>query len=375
MFRSIVIGCMFAFTQAAAQPTFSPQTIDSAISIGYGLALADVDGDKKADILLADKKQIVWYRNPDWKKTVIVENLTQSDNVCIAARDLDGDGRAEIAVGAQWNPSETSNDLLSGAVFYLKRPKQEGAMWQPVKLHHEPTIHRMRWAKTSDGKYYLIVLPLHGRGNKGGEGVGVKVLAYRFPKDVDGTWMIDTISNDMHMTHNLFIEEKPGSKTNIYIAGKEGIRMIAEPFTTSGKQTTEKIAGNEHASGEIKLSKKIIATIQPMHGNKVSVYSKDGKRTIIDSSLNEGHALAVADFAHNGSEQVVAGWRNPDKNGKVGIKIYRKENGSAEWTSSWIDENTMACEDLQVADLNNDGKPDIVASGRNTKNVKIYWNK
>jgi len=26
-------------------------------------------------------------------------------------------------------------------------------------------------------------------------------------------------------------------------------------------------------------------------------------------------------------------------------------------------------------DLNADGKPDIVASGRSTKNLKIYWNK
>jgi hypothetical protein len=35
----------------------------------------------------------------------------------------------------------------------------------------------------------------------------------------------------------------------------------------------------------------------------------------------------------------------------------------------------MACEDIQVMDLNGDGKPDIVASGRATKNLKIYWNK
>ena len=41
----------------------------------------------------------------------------------------------------------------------------------------------------------------------------------------------------------------------------------------------------------------------------------------------------------------------------------------------WIDENDMACEDLQVADLNGDGKVDIIAAGRNSHNLKIYWNK
>lgn len=34
----------------------------------------------------------------------------------------------------------------------------------------------------------------------------------------------------------------------------------------------------------------------------------------------------------------------------------------------------MACEDLKIADLNGDGKLDIIASGRATKNLVIYWN-
>src|SRR5437879_7704840 len=101
-------------------PKFRAVEIDAKIEIGYGVTVADVDGDKKPDILLADKKQIVWYRNPSWEKFVIAENLTKLDDVCIAARDIDGDGKAEIAVGAGWNPGDTEK---SGAVFYLIPPK------------------------------------------------------------------------------------------------------------------------------------------------------------------------------------------------------------------------------------------------------------
>src|SRR6185436_13738020 len=121
-------------------PSFRAVEIDAKIEIGYGLAVADVDGDKKPDILLADKKQIVWYRNPNWERFVMAENLTKLDNVCIAAADIDGDGKAEVAVGAEWNPNDTIN---SGAVFYLIAPKDRTQKWDPVELPHEPTVHRM----------------------------------------------------------------------------------------------------------------------------------------------------------------------------------------------------------------------------------------
>src|ERR1043166_9191344 len=91
---------------AAAEPRFRAVEIDRSIEIGYGIAVADVDGDGKPDIILADKKQIVWYRNPNWEKFIIAENLTKLDNVCVAAADIDGDGKTEIAVGGEWNPGD-----------------------------------------------------------------------------------------------------------------------------------------------------------------------------------------------------------------------------------------------------------------------------
>src|SRR6476661_7005310 len=88
----------FSYPEQTA-PVFTAQTIDDNITIGYGLAIGDVDGDSKPDILLADKKQFVWYRNGDWKRFVMAENLTEHDDVCIAAGDINGDGKVEVAVG------------------------------------------------------------------------------------------------------------------------------------------------------------------------------------------------------------------------------------------------------------------------------------
>ncbi|MEJ7766358.1 MAG: VCBS repeat-containing protein [Chitinophagaceae bacterium] len=365
-------------------PVFQAQTIDSSLSIGYGLALSDVDGDGKIDILLADKKQFVWYRNGDWKKFVMIENLTQFDNVCIAARDITGDGKCEVAVGAQWNPSETSDDTKSGSVHFLVRPADPTQRWKAIELHHEPTIHRMRWVQSAAGKFFLVVLPLHGRGNSAGAGEGVKVLAYEYPKNVDGPWPMQTLLNSMHLTHNLDPFESPNNaKKGLYVAGKEGIRFIPAEYKRPDSEKVEMMAGLSKPAGEVRVgrlssTKNFVATVEPMHGTEVVVYlpGRQAQRIVVDDDVKEGHALAAADFYGTGKDQLVAGWRVPNKSGKVGIKLYARTDASEDrWESFWVDDNGMACEDLQVADLNGDGKPDIVASGRATRNLKIYWNK
>jgi len=367
----------------SARPAFVAQTIDSTISIGYGIALGDVNGDGKNDVLLADKKQFVWYRNGDWKKFVMTENLTQYDNVCIAAKDINGDGKVEVAVGAQWNPSETNSTELSGSVHYLVRPEDPTQLWTPLKLPHEPTVHRMKWVTSTSGKSYLVVLPLHGRGNKGGEGEGVKVLAYELPADPHLLWNTFTIDQHLHLTHNFDVVDQPENNDNgLYIASKEGILFTRLNINPNAGERLEKIEACNQPAGEVRFGnmakgKSYLATIEPMHGHQLFVYLKDdsGKRIVLDEDLKEGHALATGDFLSTGSDQVVAGWRVPNKEGKVGIKMFSQKNsGGSEWQTNWIDENGMACEDLQVKDLNNDGKPDIVAAGRSTRNLKIYWN-
>jgi hypothetical protein len=49
-------------------------------------------------------------------------------------------------------------------------------------------------------------------------------------------------------------------------------------------------------------------------------------------------------------------------------------NDDGGWQKHVIDDKDMAAEDLAAADLNGDGRIDIVAVGRATHNVRIYWN-
>lgn len=384
MYYSPIILLVLALLEAK-EPVFEAQTLDAEVAIGYGIAIGDVDGDGKEDILLADKKAFVWYRNGAWQKHVMAENLTASDNVCIAAEDINGDGKVEVAVGAQWNPGETSDTAKSGAVFYLNRPEDPTQLWTPKQLHHEPTTHRMRWARIGNSAH-LIVVPLHGRGNANGEGEGVKVMAYEFPKNPSGDWNYQVIDESMHLTHNLDVI---GFETDqvILLGGKEGVNLLDRSNST---WNTHKInlPGNPSV-GELRLGsgqiqRPFLATIEAMHGTTLVAYegfddnlnSENLKRTVLHTQLKDGHALAVGDFLGLGSDQIAVGWRLPNEAGEFGIKLFIPKNGSfSEFEEIWIDKNGMACEDLQAADLDGDGKLDLIASGRSTKNLKIFWNK
>ncbi len=359
----------------AAQWNFPAQVIDDDVQIGYGLAIGDVDGDGRPDILLADKKDFVWYRNPDWQRFVMLSDLTERDNVCLAARDLDGDGKVEVAVGAQWNPGETKDLKASGSVHYLLRPEDPTQRWTPIQLPHEPTVHRMGWARTR-GAHHLIVVPLHGRGNKGGQGRGVKIWSYAFPDDPQGAWSRVVVDSSLHITHNFDIIPGRGSDA-LLIGGKEGSKYFGYYEGAWNEIKNPRFTLTERGGfSEIRHSDSYIAGIQPFHGHTLAVYPREGKSKELITNLKQGHALACADLLGQGMDQILVGWREKNEAGDYGIKFLLADDRNwSTYRQFWIDQNEMACEDLKVADLDGDGKLDIIAAGRATHNLIVYWNR
>ena len=135
--------------------------------------------------------------------------------------------------------------------------------------------------------------------------------------------------------------------------------------------------------GEVKLGRvggrRVLATVEPWHGAGVGIYvEKPGAplwaKTTIETALFEGHALGWADFDGNGDEELAVGWRVRGNAGKPGVAVYFVDRDGALKSKMLVDDGGMDCEDLIVGDFNGDKKPDIVASGRATRNIKIYWN-
>lgn len=377
-------------------PRFRAVTVDTNVAIGYGVTVADLDGDGGPDIVLCDAKQIAWYRHPKWEKHVIAENLTPQDHVCVAAADIDGDGKAEIAVGAGWNPGDTMN---SGALFYLEPPADRTARWTPIRLPHEPTMHRIRWVKEPQG-WALWSVPLHGRGNKDGQGVGARVQRYRPPADRRQSWAVETVADQWHKTHNFDPVARSGSVavTEVLVGSAEGaFRGVLAGAggggsgVAGGTVSWIQVGGPENGGvGEIRSLGNALGSvvgISPMHGNQLVIFHPPargagattaapglGRREVLDDGLIDGHALACGDLLGIGQAQIVAGWRamGRPRSVKVGVALYVPVGNR--WMKVWVDDDGMACEDLTLADLDGDGRLDIVASGRSTHNLKVYFN-
>jgi hypothetical protein len=368
---------------AGAETRFRAQEIQRDFGVVYAVLAEDVNGDGKTDIVAINPTQTVWFENPSWTKHVILDGVTKKDNVCIAAHDIDGDGKLDFALGADWQPTNTAS---GGSLQWIRHGA--GASWQMFPLGEEPTLHRIRWGDVDgDGRKELIVVPLHGRGNKAPnwEGQGARILVMRPPKDpATQKWITEVADDSLHIIHNFIVENGA-----IVAAAREGVFAIRRDAT--GRWSRTKLG--EGAPGEIKLGHvnriRHLATVEPWHGNSIVVYEEPTeapnpqgpahpnpvpipnqlwKREVIETGLNQAHALGWGDFDGDGSDEVAVGWRGKPH----GVALYKRLPAGA-WSKTMVDDG-VAAEDLAVADLNNDGRPEIIAVGRATANVRIYWN-
>src|SRR5262245_47988822 len=272
------------------------------------------------------------------------------------------------------NPSTSA-----GIITILTHLGDPANPWIAKEIDRVPTSHRIRWADVDgSGRKVLVLQPLVGPGAAAPDyHAHTPTLFYR-----PGAWKREQIAARDGLVHGIFINDfNRRGRDSIITAGFGGATV--DEYDAGAWQRTLLTAGDPQPwpkSGvsdiaTVRLgSERLLATIEPWHGNEVVVYRMENgawSRHVIDSQITDGHTLVTGDVDGGGRDVIIVG----ERQGKRSIYMYaaRDEKG-AEWDKEILDDGKMAGAGCAAGDLNGDKRIDVVCIGTATANLKWYEN-
>ncbi len=389
---------------------FDRVVIDDAFPDAYQVEVVDVDGDKKPDIVALGGSTIAWYQNPTWTKRIIATggDPLKGDIISSATVDLDGDGKSEIAIACKFAMPVPTR----GQLFLASQGATLDAPWTFRKIADVPSIHRVRWADLEgDGKPELVVAPIFGSEAQPPTYDQDLARVVEFRPDPEqpktGKWTEREIMR-RPVVHAVKVlpavaigsVKQPGG---IVTADNTGVTIATAVLDREGKVSRWKVlpgslmpgasgmapkrGSSEVHIGQITSGRPLYTTIDPWHGSEVVVWqppmletnplkaflrgvvggppSFAFSRTVLDNTLDDGHALWTADVDGDGSDEIFAGHRGKDHR----VSMYKFDGKT--WNRTIMDLG-VAAQDLRGGDVDGDGVPDVVAVGGSTHNVVWY---
>jgi hypothetical protein len=373
------------------------------------IASLDIDGDGKTDFVLGAGWRPADTKNPgtlQWlsRGKTLDEEWTVHPIPCdeptvhrVKVADIYGDGKPAIVMAPlQGRDCTAKGNWVDGRpvrILAYRVPKDPvNGKWEPQVLVEDlHTVHNFTFVGGGSE------VPKIERQMAFEKSVYSHTRAHLITASREGVCQFERAESYGKRTFNIggtVTAEKLTFDTNKPVLNRRRVVGATEHAAVSGGMGASEIAFFPFGFGWNPWSDfgdpphGVFAAVEPWHGNQFVVYTQSTKfvdrydRTVIDDHLRWGHAVQFVQEKNSIPLFLALGVRdNPDpKQGdtfteKRGVRIYRNTDGKGvKWDRYILEDGGVAVEDLTVADLNGDGKPDIIAVGRQTGNCRIYWN-
>lgn len=360
----------------AAEPTFKHHLIDTTLPISpagsgnYGqTAVADLDADGRPDFVLgrqaAPKDAVLyWYRfeTPDkWTRHVVGDG-SRSD-VGLAPLDVDGDGHVDLVTSGAWykNPGNPREKPFTRIVYDDKN----------VRAHDILAID-----VDKDGRKDIITLRGPERNYTAEDGL----VWYKIPKDPTQPWTKTLIGPGVHgaITPAGHGDIAGNGHVDLVVANKwyenrkgDGSEWVAHPFPfgRSGPYGFCTRTAVLDMDGDGKPE--VVVLDADISNSTAAVFKNaDGKggqweKFDLPQSFPYGstHSLAVADFTGDGRPDIATNEQEELlPKGRTNPRWIVWENlGDLKFREHVILDARLGGHELQSADFDGDGKPDLIS--------------
>jgi hypothetical protein len=336
----------------ASAPAFGRFVIDEA-ETGDCKAIGDIDGDGRPDLIVGGRS-MTWYRNPGWQRDVVATARVEFTTDCQVV-DVNGDGRADIVTGdgrgqdnVVWFENRGRGDLFERLLQRLLGR----SVWRRHTIgSHGNWVHDIE-AGDLDGDGRLdVVTQGHGTHlwyqQTGGGWVERDLSAMAKTKEGIGIGDIDG-DGRLDLVQGGWWLENPGGRQAAWPAHPFAAGYDGGSYTAS----VADLDGDTRPDIVLAEAHKrrelawFAAPADPRRGAWV--------KHVLAADMG-AHKLNVADMDNDGRPDVVAGLELAE------LRVYFNRGGSPpSFTAHTV--NSTGCHNVRVTDVNADGGIDVLCA-------------
>ncbi|MEW6752090.1 MAG: VCBS repeat-containing protein [Candidatus Latescibacterota bacterium] len=357
---------------------FSEHLVMGGFGYAYGICAADLDGDGNLDLVASDTDVgLYWFANDGRGRFTrhVIHSRTGEWLERHAVADIDGDGRPEIVIV----------DNIGGSVLYFRcqGDPREASNWVQHYLDRGGL----------PGAYDVAVADLDGDGD-----LDVAASSWRkgnqfvWYENRQGEWVKHVVEEGIGETRTLCAADVNGDgRTDLVGTACTGNQVVwyENPGDPSGrpwiKHLVDTAPGPSHGhpvdmdgdgDADIVMALGAFGPYEP-GAEQVVWYENDGepgrglwRKHVVCASFPRAFEAVAADLDGDGQVEVVAtAWGEPGR-----VALFRHQGDPrGPWTQQVLKEGWTRANQVIVADLDGDGRLDIVAAAERGSNEVRWW--